>query len=139
MIIMMNPTMFDPISLESWNSDETSSQFLQSKLENYLQNYFPCFYSKPQRNLFQTFVRGLLSPLERKSIEPIALHFSGEKYVRPLQQFFSRSPFDERPLLETYQELLSTQINAPGGMLSVDDTSFVKESISKTHSRTQAS
>ena len=127
MIIMMNPTMFDPIALESWNSDETSSQFLQSKLENYLQNYFPCFYSKPQRNLFQTFVRGLLSPLERRSIEPIALHFSGEKYVRPLQQFFSRSPFDERPLLETYQELLSTQINAPGGMLSVDDTSFVKK------------
>ena len=123
----MNPTMFDPISLESWNSDETSSQFLQSKLENYLQNYFPCFYPKPQRNLFQTFVRGLLSPLERRSIEPIALHFSGEKYVRPLQQFFSRSPFDERPLLETYQELLSTQINAPGGMLSVDDTSFVKK------------
>ena len=127
MIIMMNPTMFDPFSLESWNSDETSSQFLQSKLENYLQNYFPCFYSKPQRNLFQTFVRGLLSPLERRSIEPIALHFSGEKYVRPLQQFFSRSPFDERPLLETYQELLSTQINAPGGMLSIDDTSFVKK------------
>ena len=124
---MMNPTMFDPISLESWNSDETSSQFLQSKLENYLQNYFPCFYSKPQRNLFQTFVRGLLSPLERRSIEPIALHFSGEKYVRPLQQFFSRFPFDERPLLETYQELLSTQINTPGGMLSVDDTSFVKK------------
>ena len=68
---MMNPTMFDPISLESWNSDETSSQFLQSKLENYLQNYFPCFYSKPQRNLFQTFVRGLLSRWNANRLSPL--------------------------------------------------------------------
>ena len=68
-----------------------------------------------------------MSPLERKSIEPIALHFSGEKYVRPLQQFFTRSPFDEQPLLDTYQELLSRQIGAGCGMLSVDDTSCVKK------------
>ena len=80
-----------------------AASFFNTKLENYLLNYFPCFYSKPQRNLFQTFVRGLLSPLERRSIEPIVLHLSGEKYVRPLQPFFSRSPFDERPFLKAYQ------------------------------------
>ena len=45
-----------------------------------------------------------MSPLERKSIEPVALHFYGEKY-----------------------ELLSRQIGAGCGMLSVDDTSFVKK------------
>ena len=47
--------------------------------------------------------------------------------VRPLQQFFTRSPFDEQPLLDTYQELLSGQIGQERGMLSVDDTSFVKK------------
>ncbi|WP_157135212.1 transposase [Enterocloster clostridioformis] len=77
--------------------------------------------------MFQTFIQGLLSPLERKSIEPVALHFSGEKYVRPLQRFFTRSPFDKQPLLDTYQELLSRQIGAGCGMLSVGDTSFVKK------------
>lgn len=45
-----------------------------------------------------------MSPLERKSIEPVALHFYGEKY-----------------------ELLSRQIGAGCGMLSVGDTSFVKK------------
>lgn len=44
-----------------------------------------------------------------------------------MQLFFSRSPFDEQPLLDTYQELLSRQIGAGNGMLSVDDTSFVKK------------
>ena len=124
---MMNSTMFDPIALEAWYYDETNDSLLQTELEKYLQNYFSCFSRKPQRRLFQTFIQGLLSQLERKSIEPIALHFSGEKYVRPLQQFFTRSPFDEQPLLDTYQELLSRQIGKGRGMLSVDDTSFVKK------------
>ena len=101
---MMNPTMFDPIALAAWYSDENNDSLLQTELEHYLQNYFPCFSLQPQRRLFQTFIQGLLSPLERKSIEPIALHFSGEKY-----------------------ELLSRQIGAGCGMLSVDDTSFVKK------------
>ena len=101
---MMNPTMFDPIALAAWYSDENNDSLLQTELENYLQNYFPCFSLRPQRRLFQTFIQGLMSPLERKSIEPVALHFYGEKY-----------------------ELLSRQIGAGCGMLSVDDTSFVKK------------
>lgn len=124
---MINPSMFDPIALEAWYSDEESSLLFQTELEKYFQNYFPCFTTEPQRKLFRTFVQGLLSPLERKSIEPIALHFSGEKYVRPLQQFFSRSPFEEQPLLDIYQEQLSGQIEEGNGMLSVDDTGFVKK------------
>ncbi|WP_390408656.1 transposase [Blautia hominis] len=124
---MMNSSMFAPIALEDWYSDDGNDFLLQKELDNYLQNYFPCYPLQPQRKLFHTFIQGLLSPLERKSIEPIALHFSGEKYVRPLQQFFTRSPFDEQPLLDTYRELLSRQIGAGAGMLSVDDTSFVKK------------
>lgn len=125
-MIMMYPTMFDPIALETWCSDKENDTQLQTELESYLQHYSLCF-SNPQKKAFQTVIRGLLSPLERKSIEPIALYFSGEEYVRPLQQFFSRSPFKEQPILEIYQRLLSEQIGSPRGMLSVDDTSFVKK------------
>lgn len=124
---MMNPTMFDPIALDDWLADTENERFLQSELEKYLLNYSACFSRRPQRQLFQTFIKGLLSPLERKSIEPIALRFSGEKYVRPLQLFFSHSPFNDQLLLQTYQELLSGQIGDGNGMLSVDDTSFVKK------------
>lgn len=124
---MINPCVFDPIALEAWYSDEESSLFIQTELEKYLQNYSSCFCSEPQRKLFRTFIRGLLSSLDRKSIEPIALHFSGVKYVRPLQQFFSRSPFKEQSLLDIYQELLSEQVVEENGMLSVDDTGFVKK------------
>ena len=118
----MNPTMFDRIALENWYTDDENSLLLQSELEKYFQNYLPCFHSEPQRKLFRTFIKGLLSPLERNSIEPVALHFFGEKYVRPMQQFFSRSLFDEQPLLDIYQELLSKQVGQAPGILSVDDT-----------------
>ena len=124
---MLFRSVFDPIALEAWYSDEESSLFIQTELEKYLQNYSSCFCSEPQRKLFRTFIRGLLSSLDRKSIEPIALHFSGVKYVRPLQQFFSRSPFKEQSLLDIYQELLSGQVVEENGMLSVDDTGFVKK------------
>ena len=124
---MINLCVFDPIALEAWYSDEEISLFIQTELEKYLQNYSSCFCSEPQRKLFRTFIRGLLSSLDRKSIEPIALHFSGVKYVRPLQQFFSRSPFKEQSLLDIYQELLSGQVVEENGMLSVDDTGFVKK------------
>lgn len=119
--------MFDLIALENWYADEENSLLLQTELEKYFQNYLPCFHSEPQRKLFRTFILGLLSLLERKSIEPIALHFSGEKYVRPMQQFFSRSPFEEQPLMDIYQGLLSRQVEQIPGMLSVDDTCFVKK------------
>ena len=115
------------VEIKKWYSDDEDSLLLQSELEKYFQNYLPCFRSEPQRKLFRTFITGLLSPLERKSIEPVALHFSGEKYVRPMQQFFSRSPFEEQPLLDIYQELLSKQVAQASGMLSVDDTCFVKK------------
>ncbi|GFI19071.1 hypothetical protein IMSAGC009_04251 [Lachnospiraceae bacterium] len=54
---MMNPTMFDPIALEAWYSDENNDSLLQTELEQYFQNYFSCFSQEPQRRLFQTFAR----------------------------------------------------------------------------------
>lgn len=81
---MMNSTNFDPVALEQWCSDEENSK----QFETYIHNYDCSFRSKCQRSLLRTFIKGLFSPLERKSIEPIALHFLGEKSVPSLQQFF---------------------------------------------------
>lgn len=123
---MMNPTFFDPISLESWLQEDTPPS-LRADLEEYLLSYASVFRLESQYNHFNTMIQGLLSSLERKSIEPIALHLQGEKSVRSLQQFLARSPLDEAGLLDCYQRQLSKQINSPGGMLSVDDSGFVKK------------
>nr|WP_320985916.1 IS701 family transposase [Enterocloster clostridioformis] len=128
---MMTNTAYDPRLLAQWAADLDSTQEIEQLLEPYLHQYDCAFSSFKQTKHFADFVRGLLSPLDRKSIEPIALHFHGEKSVRPMQQFFTRAPLNERQILDTYQRLLAAQVNHSGSMLSVDDTSFVKKG---THS-----
>lgn len=128
---MMTNTEYNPKLLEQWSMDVNDIQELEELLQSYLHRYDTLFVSKKQRSHFSTFVKGLLSSLDRKSIEPIALHFLGEKAVRSLQQFFTRSPMDEQRFRDIYQSMLAEQINSSNAMLSVDDSSFVKKG---THS-----
>lgn len=108
---MMANTAYDPRLLEQWTVDSNSAKEIEQLLEPYLHQYDCAFSSLKQMQHFSNFIRGLLNPLERKSIEPIALHLLGEKSVRPIQQFFIRAPFNEAQILDTYQQLLSAQVN----------------------------
>lgn len=126
---MMTNTTYDPRLLEQWAIDPSSTQDIGRLLETYLHQYDCAFFSKKQRSHFAAFVKGLLSPLDRKSIEPIALHLLDEKSVQPMQQFFTCAPLDEPAILDICQQLLAAQLNHEGAMLSVDDTSFIKKGI----------
>lgn len=124
---MMTNTTYDPRLLEQWAIDPSSTQDIGRLLETYLHQYDCAFFSKKQRSHFAAFVKGLLSPLDRKSIEPITLHLLDEKSVQPMQQFFTCAPLDEPAILDICQQLLAAQLNHEGAMLSVDDTSFIKK------------
>ena len=73
-------------SMQQISQDEITKQ-----LNDYLKKYREGFTRSQQSRYFETFVKGLLNNLERKSIEPIALSFLGERDVRGMQQFFTRS------------------------------------------------
>lgn len=124
---MMTNTTYDPRLLEQWAIVPSSTQDIGRLLETYLHQYDCAFFPKKQRSHFAAFVKGLLSPLDRKSIEPIALHLLDEKSVQPMQQFFTCAPLDEPAILDICQQLLAAQLNHEGDMLSVDDTSFIKK------------
>lgn len=125
---MMTPTEYNPELLAQWSIDASHSPELNQSLAAYIQQFGHLFNSS-QMKYFSVFLKGLFSSLERKSLEPIALYFLGEKSVRSMQQFFSRAPLDLPAFMNTYHQLLSSQIAHPGGMLSVDDSSFVKKGI----------
>jgi len=76
---------------------------------------------------FGVYTKGLLSPLKRKSIEPIALEYMGESGVRTLQNFITDSKFSDEEIQKKYQEELSVSINRGKGMLSIDPSEFVKK------------
>jgi len=104
-----------------------SAEELTEQLEKYLDGYRGCFIRSQQIKYFDAFVKGLLSNLDRKSIEPIALSFLEGKDVRGMQQFFTRSTGWEEALSGYYKGQLAEQITEINGFLSVDESDYVKK------------
>ena len=86
-------------------------------------DWFP--RSEPRAHFFDYMV-GQLSPLERKSIEPMALRVAGGS-VRGLQRFLSEGPWDEEHMRWTYHQLVAAEMGEPDGVLLFDETGFVKK------------
>jgi SRSO17 transposase len=100
---------------------------IRGQLRKYLDSYTDCFVRSQQTRYFEAFEKGLLSNLDRKSIEPIALSFLEEKDVRGMQQFFTRSRGWDEAVINRYKVQLAGRLNDEKGFLSVDESDFVKK------------
>ena len=69
---------------------------------------------------------GQLSKLERKSIEPMALHVEGGT-IRGMQRFISDVRWDEEQMQWNYHQLVADELGDPEGVLMFDETGFVKK------------
>lgn len=74
-----------------------------------------------------TYLQGLMSDLERKSIEPIALEFHGVSGVRNLQHYMQKGKWDEEVMHQQYLSLLVLLISSIDGMITIDESDFVKK------------
>src|SRR5882762_3543016 len=72
----------------------------------YLGRYRDCFLQKRTMAHFDTYCRGLLSDLPRKSVEPIALEAGTA--VRTLQEFLVTARWDHAAARDTLQTHLGT-------------------------------
>jgi SRSO17 transposase len=103
---------------------------LDPSLTRYLDTFlFCCEYTQTFAHL-NTYVRGLLSDLPRKSVEPIALQAGTP--VRTLQEFLRDHDWDGAAVRDLLQrrtaELLSTLADDGLGTVGlIDETSVVKE------------
>jgi SRSO17 transposase len=90
--------------------------------------HFAAAFNRPaQLPLSITYLKGLLSNADRKSIEPIALRYLGPERVRALQRFMTESPVDDILMDELYLTRLSSIIADENGVLSVDSSEFPKQ------------
>jgi SRSO17 transposase len=99
---------------------------LLEDLWEFQSNFHDCFPRSETRAHFFDYMVGQLSPLERKSIEPMALHVQGGT-IRGLQRFISDVPWDEEHMRWTYHQLVADAMGDPEGVLMVDETGFVKK------------
>ena len=85
-----------------------------------------CFSrSEPRENFFRYMV-GQFSPLERKSIEPIALRVEGAK-PRSMQNAITDALWNEERLLSKYHEWVNEDMGDPRGVLMFDESGFRKK------------
>src|SRR5262247_570538 len=88
--------------------------------------FHDCFARSEPRAYFFDYMVGQFGQLERKSIEPMALHVEGGT-VRGMQRFLSDVRWDEEQMLWNYHQLVAAEMGAPEGVLMFDETGFVKK------------
>lgn len=100
---------------------------LDPMLQDYLGLFDDCFARKDTRAHFPVYVRGQLSNLERKSVEPIALDAGVP--VRTLQEFLSQLAWDHQRMRDRLQQIVRDDYMSPKAETIgiIDETSAVKK------------
>lgn len=119
----------------TWNPDlvpgvtltEEEVKHLAEELVQFHEQFQDCLGRIEQRRLGLTYISGLISNLEAKSAEPMALEFLGGDGVRPLQRFMKECRWDHPAMEAKHQVLLSSLIADPQGMINVDSCEFIKK------------
>lgn len=98
---------------------------LRPALKRYVARFVDCIKTKPSRGHLETYVAGQLGPLERKSVEPIALEAGVPP--RSLQQFLAVHRWDEQAVARRHRELVRRDHGDKNAIGVVDETSFAKK------------
>ncbi len=105
--------------------DVQALERLETRLEAYLSRYDDCFGRSDTRAHLTTYVRGQLSDLDAKSVEPIALQAG--KPVRTLQEFLAQHRWDEDGLRRRLIQIVREEHVDARTVGILDETSDVKK------------
>jgi SRSO17 transposase len=100
---------------------------LQARLMEYLAGFADCFRRRDTREHLSVYVRGQLSDLGEKSVEPIALKAGVPP--RTLQEFLASYRWDEDGLRQRLQTKVATEHASPRSIGIIDETSDTKKGI----------
>ena len=95
------------------------------ELKEFGRPYLKLLPDKRLRERGEDFLQGLLSDLERKSIEPIAERLG--QYRRPLQYFVGQSDWDHKPMLDLLCRQVVEDLGEESGVLVIDPSAFPKK------------
>jgi SRSO17 transposase len=105
--------------------DATQIRRLEPQLGRFLGLFDDCFFRSDTRGHLPFYIRGLLSDLPRKSVEPIAL---GQKIPpRTLQQFVSLLAWDQARMRDRLQQRVASEHACPHGIGIIDETGCAKK------------
>jgi SRSO17 transposase len=123
---MSVPPKSDPVVVYDGAVTRADLDEWEHELESLFTRIHPLFYRTESRRHAEQYVRGLLSPIERKNGWTIAEHV-GEPEPKALQRFLNLSPWDADALLELNREYAMEHLADPGGIIVADPTGFAKK------------
>ena len=119
-----NPELMPRMDISSGDMEKVAEE-----LESFHKEFSRYYRRREQHRLGLAYLRGLMSSLERKTAEGIALLLLNPVSVRRLQDFITNYSWDHQGMLGAYQEALAGLIGDPEdeGMLNVDSSETVKK------------
>jgi hypothetical protein len=103
---------------------ETLKSFLP-EFTRFVGRFADCFCDHRCREHLPVYIRGQLSNLDRKSVEPIAI--ASGVATRTLQEFLALLSWDHERMLDQLQQIVAAEHAGPGSVGLLDETSFVKK------------
>src|SRR3954462_5591735 len=96
----------------------------QDRITTFLQRYLPRFYRAEQRAHATLVIRGLLSGLQRKSCEPIAVEAGVHR--KPVQNFVGAGGWDDQAVMAELRGHVREALADPHATLILDPSGFPK-------------
>jgi SRSO17 transposase len=106
--------------------DGSSGQGWAGELERWLEPFLARLRRKAQRRWAPFYLKGLILPGERKSVEPMAARVAPAD-TQQLHHFVSTSPWATGPLEDELVKAADRLVGGPDAVLVVDDTALVKQ------------
>jgi SRSO17 transposase len=102
---------------------------LGEELQAYQAEYADWFVRREQREWAGFYMRGQLSELPRKTVEPMVLQLKGADpaAVRAVQQFLGEGAWEDAGILQRHEQLVADDVGEADGVLIVDGSGFPKK------------
>ena len=106
--------------------DGSPAEGWEDELERWLEPFLARLGRKEQRRWAPFYLKGLILPGERKSVEPMAARVAPGD-LQQLHHFVSTSPWATAPLEDELVKAADRLVGGPDAVLVVDDTALVKQ------------
>lgn len=125
--MILRQTHWNPELVPGVTLTEEEVKRLAEELVKFHEQFHDCFGRIEHQRLGLAYISGLMSKLEAKSVEPMALEFLGDDGVRPLQRFMKECRWDHPAMESKHQVFFSPLVADPQGMINVDGCEFPKK------------
>lgn len=99
---------------------------LADELVDYHAEFADLYYRTEQVHWGYKYLQGLMLPLERKAIQPMAMALEGGN-IQAMQQFIGQGRWQDERLLHKHWQLVDETLGEADGVYVVDDSGFPKK------------